>query len=73
MDTTLSQAGTSSRKAGENFSSVMIAPALSDQWAPEHLEVQTADWRYYLDHCTNYENMLAHGISCRVRIEKYGG
>ena len=117
------------------------AVAVSDEWAPEHLEVQTADWRYYLDHCTNYgsmfcgeettvsygdktigtnhvlptlraarytgglsvgkfvktvtyqyatkaaslesakvceracnyENMLAHGISCRVRIEKYGG
>jgi sulfopropanediol 3-dehydrogenase len=116
------------------------AVALSDEWAPEHLEVQTADWRYYLDHCRNYgsmfcgeettvsygdkiigtnhvlptlraarytgglsvgkfvktvtyqyatkaasleiakvcervcnyENMLAHGISCRVRIEKYG-
>jgi sulfopropanediol 3-dehydrogenase len=116
------------------------AVALSDEWAPEHLEVQTADWRYYLDNCTNYgsmfcgeettvsygdktigtnhvlptlraarytgglsvgkfvktvtyqyatkeasleiarvceracnyENMLAHGISCRVRIEKYG-
>jgi sulfopropanediol 3-dehydrogenase len=115
------------------------AVALSDEWAPEHLEVQTADWRYYLDNCTNYgsmfcgeettvsygdktigtnhvlptlhaarytgglsvgkfvktvtyqyatkeasleiarvceracnyENMLAHGISCRVRIEKY--
>ncbi len=115
------------------------AVQLSDQWAPEHLEVQTADWRYYLDNCTNYgsmfcgeettvsygdktigtnhvlptmgaakytgglyvgkfvkivtyqyatkaasleiarvceraanyENMLAHGISCRVRIEKY--
>jgi sulfopropanediol 3-dehydrogenase len=115
------------------------AVMLSDQWAPEHLEVQTADWRYYLDRCTNYgsmfcgeettvsygdktigtnhvlptmraarytgglyvgkfvktvtyqhatkeasleiakvceracnyENMLAHGISCRVRIDKY--
>ena len=115
------------------------AVQLSDQWAPEHLEVQTADWRYYLDNCTNYgsmfcgeettvsygdktigtnhvlptmgaakytgglyvgkfvkivtyqyatkeasleiarvceraanyENMLAHAISCRVRIEKY--
>ena len=115
------------------------AVELSDQWAPEHLEVQTADWRYYLDNCTNYgsmfcgeettvsygdktigtnhvlptmgaakytgglyvgkflktvtyqyatkaasleiarvceraanyENMLAHAISCRVRIEKY--
>ncbi len=111
----------------------------SDRWAPEHLEVQTADWRYFLDNCRNYgsmfcgeettvsygdktigtnhvlptmraarytgglyvgkfvktvtyqhatkeaslkiaevceracnyENMLAHGISCRVRIDKY--
>ena len=115
------------------------AVRVSDEWAPEHLEVQTADWRYYLDHCKNYgsvflgeettvaygdktigtnhvlptmkaarytgglsvgkfvktvtyqyatksasskiaevceracnyENMLAHGISCRVRKEKY--
>jgi sulfopropanediol 3-dehydrogenase len=115
------------------------AVELSDQWAPEHLEVQTDDWRYFLDNCRNYgsmfcgeettvsygdktigtnhvlptmraarytgglyvgkfvktvtyqhatreaslkiaevceracnyENMLAHGISCRVRIEKY--
>jgi sulfopropanediol 3-dehydrogenase len=112
----------------------------SDDWAPEHLEVQTKDWRYYLDNCKNYgsvflgeettvaygdktigtnhvlptmkaarytgglsvgkfvktvtyqyatkeasykvadvceracnyENMLAHGISCKVRKEKYG-
>ncbi len=116
------------------------AVAVCDQWAPEHLEVQTADWRYYLDHlknygsiflgeettvaygdksigtnhvlptmraarytgglyvgkflkvvtyqyatrqasaklgavcerACNYENMLAHGISCQVRVEKYG-
>ncbi len=116
------------------------AVQVSDQWAPEHLEVQTKDWRYYLDHCRNYgsvflgeettvaygdktigtnhvlptmraarytgglsvgkfvktvtyqyatkeasykiadvceracnyENMLAHGISCKVRKEKYG-
>ena len=115
------------------------AVALSDKWAPEHLEVQTEDWRYYLDRCRNYgsvflgeettvaygdktigtnhvlptmgaarytgglsvgkfvktvtyqyatreasrkiaevceracnyENMLAHGISCKVRKEKY--
>jgi sulfopropanediol 3-dehydrogenase len=113
----------------------------SDAWAPEHLEVQTKDWRYYLDHCRNYgsvflgeettvaygdktigtnhvlptmkaarytgglsvgkfvktvtyqyatraaslkiaevcervcnyENMLAHGISCKVRVDKYRG
>ncbi|MCJ7818650.1 MAG: histidinol dehydrogenase, partial [Syntrophales bacterium] len=113
---------------------------LSDGWAPEHLEVQTEDWRYYLENCRNYgsmfcgeettvaygdktigtnhvlptmkaarytgglsvgkfvktvtyqyankeaslkiaevceracnyENMLGHGISCKVRVEKYG-
>jgi len=128
-----------------NFGEVMIvdspeeAVALCDAWAPEHLEVQTDDWRYYLEHCRNYgsvflgeettvaygdktigtnhvlptmkaarytgglsvgkfvkavtyqyatkeaslkiaevcerscnyENMLAHGISCKVRKEKY--
>jgi sulfopropanediol 3-dehydrogenase len=111
-----------------------------DAWAPEHLEVQTADWRYYLDNLTNYgslflgeettvaygdksigtnhvlptmgaarytgglyvgkflkvvtyqyatqeasgklgavceraanyENMPAHGITCKVRVDKYG-
>ena len=116
------------------------AVKVSDEWAPEHLEVQTKDWRYYLDRCRNYgsvflgeettvaygdktigtnhvlstmraarytgglsvakfvktvtyqyatkeasykiadvceracnyENMLAHGISCKVRKEKYG-
>jgi sulfopropanediol 3-dehydrogenase len=115
------------------------AIALSDAWAPEHLEIQTEDWRYYLDNCRNYgsiflgeettvaygdktigtnhvlptmraarytggrsvgkfiktvtyqyaskeasakiadvceracnyENMLAHGISCKVRKDKY--
>jgi sulfopropanediol 3-dehydrogenase len=116
------------------------AAKVSDAWAPEHLEIQTGDWKYYLDNCRNYgsaflgeettvaygdktigtnhvlptmraarytgglsvgkfvktvtyqyatrqasqkiadvceracnyENMLAHGISCRVRKEKYG-
>jgi sulfopropanediol 3-dehydrogenase len=116
------------------------AVKVSDEWAPEHLEVQTKDWKYYLDNCKNYgsvflgeettvafgdktigtnhvlptmkaarytgglsvgkfvktvtyqyatkeasykiadvceracnyENMLAHGISCKVRKEKYG-
>jgi sulfopropanediol 3-dehydrogenase len=111
-----------------------------DAWAPEHLEVQTEDWHYYLDNfhnygslflgeettvaygdksigtnhvlptmeaatytgglyvgkflkvvtyqyasreasgklaaicerACNYENMLAHGISCKVRVEKHG-
>ncbi len=115
------------------------AVKVSDKWAPEHLEVQTRDWKYYLDNCTNYgsvflgeettvaygdktigtnhvlptmraarytgglsvgkfvktvtyqyatkeasakiaevceracnyENMLAHGISCKVRKDKY--
>ncbi len=115
------------------------AVTMSDQWAPEHLEVQTKDWKYYLDNCRNYgsvflgeettvaygdktigtnhvlptrgaarytgglsvgkfvktvtyqyatkkasykiadvceracnyENMLAHGISCKVRKDKY--
>jgi sulfopropanediol 3-dehydrogenase len=115
------------------------AVALSDEWAPEHLEIQTDDWKYYLDNCRNYgsvflgeettvaygdktigtnhvlptmraarytgglsvgkfvktvtyqyatkeasakiadvceracnyENMLAHGISCKVRKDKY--
>ncbi len=116
------------------------AVALSDAWAPEHLEVQTENWRFYLERCRNYgsmfcgeettvsygdktigtnhvlptmraarytgglsvhkfvktvtyqhatregslkiaqvceracnyENMLAHGLSCRARIDKYG-
>jgi sulfopropanediol 3-dehydrogenase len=116
------------------------AVKVSDEWAPEHLEVQTKDWKYYLDNCKNYgsvflgeettvafgdktigtnhvlptmkaarytgglsvgkfvktvtyqyatkeasykiadvceracnyENMIAHGISCKVRKEKYG-
>lgn len=30
------------------------AVAVADQWAPEHLEVQTRDWHYYLENCTNY-------------------
>ncbi|MFC1915822.1 histidinol dehydrogenase [Chloroflexota bacterium] len=115
------------------------AVKVSDEWAPEHLEVQVEDWRYYLKHCQNYgsaflgeettvaygdktigtnhvlptmraarytgglsvgkfvktvtyqyatkeasakiaevceracnyENMLAHGITCKIRKEKY--
>lgn len=115
------------------------AAKVSDAWAPEHLEVQTENWQYYLANCTNYgsiflgeettvaygdkiigtnhvlptmkaarytgglsvgkfvktvtyqyatkessvkigeicerscnyENMVAHGISCKVRTEKY--
>lgn len=134
-------AGVSWRDYGEVMivDSAEEAVAVSDEWAPEHLEVQTEDWRYYLDHCRNYgsvflgeettvaygdktigtnhvlptmkaarytgglfvgkfvktvtyqyatkeasrkiaevcerscnyENMLAHGISCKVRKEKY--
>jgi sulfopropanediol 3-dehydrogenase len=116
------------------------AVEVCDIWAPEHLEVQTENWRYYLDNLSNYgslflgeettvaygdksigtnhvlptmeaarytgglyvgkflkvvtyqyatreasakiaaiceracnyENMLAHGISCKVRVEKHG-
>jgi sulfopropanediol 3-dehydrogenase len=134
-------AGVSWRDYGEVMivDSAEEAVAVSDEWAPEHLEVQTEDWRYYLDNCRNYgsvflgeettvaygdktigtnhvlptmkaarytgglfvgkfvktvtyqyatreasrkiaevcerscnyENMLAHGISCKVRKEKY--
>ncbi len=135
-------AGLSWRDYGEVVvvDSAEEAVALSDAWAPEHLEIQTEDWRYYLERCRNYgsmfcgeettvsygdktigtnhvlptmraarytgglsvhkfvktvtyqhanregsleiarvceracnyENMLAHGLSCRVRIDKYG-
>jgi sulfopropanediol 3-dehydrogenase len=34
------------------------AVALSDAWAPEHLEVQTKDWRYFLDNCKNYGSLF---------------
>lgn len=134
-------AGVSWRDNGEVIivDSPEEAVKVSDDWAPEHLEVQTKDWKYYLDHCKNYgsvflgeettvaygdktigtnhvlptmkaarytgglsvgkfvktvtyqyatkeasakiadvceracnyENMLAHGISCKVRKEKY--
>jgi sulfopropanediol 3-dehydrogenase len=134
-------AGVSWRDNGEVVvvDSPQEAVRFSDAWAPEHLEVQTADWRYYLENCRNYgsvflgeettvaygdktigtnhvlptmgaarytgglsvgkfvktvtyqyatkeaslkiadiceracnyENMLAHGISCKVRKEKY--
>ncbi len=53
-------AGVSWRDYGE----VMIvdspeeAVAVSDEWAPEHLEVQTEDWHYYLDHCRNYGSVF---------------
>jgi len=134
-------AGISWRNNGEVIvvDSPEEAVRMSDQWAPEHLEVQTQNWKYYLDNCKNYgsvflgeettvaygdktigtnhvlptmgasrytgglsvgkfvktvtyqyatkeaskkiaevceracnyENMLAHGISCKVRKEKY--
>lgn len=34
------------------------AAALSDAWAPEHLEVQTANWRWFLDRCRNYGSVF---------------
>jgi sulfopropanediol 3-dehydrogenase len=134
-------AGVSWRDNGEVIvvDSPEEAVRVTDEWAPEHLEVQTRDWKYYLDNCTNYgsvflgeettvaygdksigtnhvlptmraarytgglsvgkfvktvtyqyatkeasvkiadvceracnyENMLAHGISCKVRKDKY--
>jgi sulfopropanediol 3-dehydrogenase len=135
-------AGVSWRDNGEVIlvDSPEEAVQVCDTWAPEHLEVQTKDWRYYLDRlrnygslflgeettvaygdksigtnhvlptmeaarytgglyvgkflkvvtyqyatreasakiaaicerACNYENMLAHGISCKVRVEKHG-
>jgi sulfopropanediol 3-dehydrogenase len=135
-------AGTAWRDNGEAVvvDSREEAVEYCDSWAPEHLEIQTQDWRYYLDNCKNYgslflgeettvaygdktigtnhvlptmraarytgglyvgkflkvvtyqystvaasakiaavceracnyENMLAHGLSCKVRVEKYG-
>jgi sulfopropanediol 3-dehydrogenase len=134
-------AGVSWRDNGEVIvvDSPAEAVAIADQWAPEHLEVQTEDWHYYLQNCRNYgsaflgeettvaygdktigtnhvlptsgaarytgglsvgkfvktvtyqyatreasleiggiceracnyENMLAHALSCKVRLEKY--
>jgi sulfopropanediol 3-dehydrogenase len=34
------------------------AVKVSDEWAPEHLEVQTENWRYYLDNCKNYGSLF---------------
>jgi sulfopropanediol 3-dehydrogenase len=34
------------------------AVKVSDEWAPEHLEVQTRDWKYYLDNCRNYGSVF---------------
>lgn len=34
------------------------AVEVSDSWAPEHLEVQTEDWKYYLDNLTNYGSLF---------------
>jgi len=34
------------------------AVKVSDEWAPEHLEVQTGNWTYYLDNCTNYGSLF---------------
>lgn len=34
------------------------AVRISDEWAPEHLEVQTKDWKYYLDNCRNYGSVF---------------
>ena len=34
------------------------AVKISDEWAPEHLEIQTDDWHYYLENCTNYGSLF---------------
>jgi sulfopropanediol 3-dehydrogenase len=34
------------------------AVKVSDEWAPEHLEVQTGDWKYFLENCKNYGSMF---------------
>jgi len=34
------------------------AVEVTDTWAPEHLEVQTADWHYYLENCSNYGSLF---------------
>jgi len=47
------------------------AVALADDYAPEHLEIQTADQDYYLQHLSNYgslfvgaETTVAYGDKC---------
>ena len=34
------------------------AVKVTNEWAPEHLEVQTRDWKYYLDKCTNFGSVF---------------
>jgi sulfopropanediol 3-dehydrogenase len=34
------------------------AVMVSDEWAPEHLEVQTEDYGYYLENCKNYGSLF---------------
>lgn len=34
------------------------AVEMSDIWAPEHLEIHTTDWHYYLESCRNYGSMF---------------
>lgn len=34
------------------------AVKISDEWAPEHLEIQTGDLRYYLENCRNYGSLF---------------
>lgn len=34
------------------------AVMVSNEWAPEHLEVQTEDWHYYLENCVNYGSIF---------------
>lgn len=34
------------------------AVKICNEWAPEHLEIQTENWKYYLDSCTNYGSLF---------------
>ena len=34
------------------------AVKISDEWAPEHLEIQTKDLSYYLENCRNYGSLF---------------
>jgi sulfopropanediol 3-dehydrogenase len=53
-------AGAAWRDNGEVI--VVDSPAeavkVSDDWAPEHLEVQTEDWHFYLENCANYGSLF---------------
>jgi sulfopropanediol 3-dehydrogenase len=59
----LSTAGVAG-EAWNNFGEVVVvdspeeAVEVADAYAPEHLEVQTADWQWYLDRLRNYGSLF---------------